>query len=311
MLIDLLVFVVGLAGLLFSADFLVGGAIQISDRLNLSRMAVGLTVVAIGTSLPEAAASVVAALSGHPDIALGNVVGSNICNVALILGIPALFAPILCKPVYLHTDGNVMLGLSLVLWAVALLVGRISETVGWVFLGLFVIHIFYVLKFSPKDDSAPEIETDDSSLKSAVLKIGGSVVGIAVFSKLLVETSVELASALGVSESVIALSLVSLGTSLPELSVSLAAARKGEGDMLVGNIIGSNISNILLVTGLAAVIAPIVVDPQIANLDMPLMLITSVLMLFFLSDKDGINRPKATILLGIYGVVVFRFLTVH
>jgi len=327
MTIDIIILIVSLVCLLLSADRLIDVVVLLAERLKISTMVIGLTVVAIGTSLPEAAASVAAALEGHPEIALGNVIGSNICNVALILGIPALIGPIVCARSVLRREGFLMLSLSFFLWGLALVKAQISGRVGIFFILGFFTYIFLVFRFGQADrtveensevekNSKIEKNTDAQvecekhpehcSVFATTTKLVLSIIVLLLSSKYLVEATISLAKGLGISENVIALSVIALGTSLPELSVSIAAVRRNQGDILVGNILGSNISNILLVLGLTSVISPINIEPLTTNLDIPMMLLTSSLMLAFLWDKVGISRGRGIFFLIIYAVGVAR-----
>jgi cation:H+ antiporter len=309
MTFDLILLLGSLGLLIFSADKFVDLSAQLAKRLELSSMVIGLTVVAVGTSLPEALASLVAAIKGYPELALANVVGSNICNVGLILGGPALLAPIVCRRKVLCREGFVMLLSSAVLLVVAFFVGTYSRLFG---VGLFVsffAFMWWVLQSDDGEaveDELASIEVDQSSLWILGLKVATSLVFLLAASWLLVDSAVSVAQVLGVSTNVIGLSVVALGTSLPELSVALSAARKGRGDMLVGNILGSNISNILLVIGLAAMVQPIEVKSTVVNLDLPIMLGFAVLMQGFLWQKQGITRPRAIALLVAYSLVILR-----
>lgn len=314
MLANFLIFIISLIGLLFSADYFVDQAVLLSKKLKLPKIVVGLTVVAVGTSLPEAAASAIAALSGHPEMALGNVIGSNICNIALILGIPALISPIKCRYEYLIKDGLIMLFLSFFLWGLTLYKSQISGLTSYFFLAGFAAYIFYTLKYAGSNEDERNFDDDlsedggksNSSLFIS-LRLAGAMVAIVVFAKFLVDSSSSLATLLGVSENVIALSLIAIGTSLPELSVALSAIKKGESGLLVGGIIGSNISNILLVLGLASFLSPINIQAEVGQIDMPIMVLCSMLMLLFLSQKSGINFIKGITLLVVYSMVIGRF----
>jgi len=343
MLLELFKFVISLIALLYSADQLVEVVIVLAKRFGVSTLVIGLTVVAIGTSLPEVMVSADAALHGHPAIALGNVIGSNICNVGLILGIPALIAPIVVRPRVMATQGGLMLAISFGLWALAVSLGVLEPFIGVLFLVFFTSFLFvtfrreaaYVAsvkagKKGAVDASSPihtGVESEDAGFIEEVIEevveeveekkipkrmLKVFIKTIALFaillisSDVLVQATVTLAGQLGVSEHVIAISLVAFGTSVPELSVSLAAIRRGESEILIGNILGSNISNILLVLGVAATITPVVMKPITIKLDLPVMVFFSLLMVIFLSQKDGITKPKGIVLLALYGLVIVR-----
>ena len=334
MAIDLIILLISIICLLISADKLIDIAVYLAEKLNISTMVIGLTIVAIGTSLPEAAASVAAALEGYPEIALGNVIGSNICNVALILGVPSLLGPIVCARSVLRREGFFMIGLTALLWLLALAIGYIPRELGILFVALFFFYVFFVFHMAKSEENKDVSEVEkghqpeairaveeeglgihksadgeaakENPVSVLIAKLVVSIIVLLLSSKFLVESTISLARGMGVSESVIALSVIALGTSLPELSVSIAAVRRKQGDILVGNILGSNISNILLVTGLASAISPISIKSITTSLDLPLMLVVSCFMIVFLWDKKGITKPRGVFLLMVYALVIAR-----
>ena len=319
MLSEFIILVVSLAVLLYSADQLIDTVVKLAKGLNVSTMVVGLTVVAIGTSLPELMASSAAAIKGHPNIAVGNVIGSNVCNVGLILGLPALFFPILCRRSVLQREGVLML-LATAAFLLLAFLGGLNRLFGGVFVLAFIAFVYFAFQAGEEEDSQtpsePAEEKEEETERSAVeeskririviLKMMGFLVALLASSEFLVRATVSLASAMGVSEGVIAISMIAFGTSLPELSVSIAAAKKNQGDILVGNILGSNISNILLVLGATALITPFSVHPVSLYFDLPLMSLLAVLMLVFLWQTNGITRHKGMTLLGLYGLMILR-----
>jgi len=311
MILNLLIFAICLAGLLYSSDKLIDSVVVIAERMKISPMVVGLTVVAVGTSLPEVMASVTAAYKGYPEIAVGNVVGSNICNVALVLGVPALFFNINCSTKVIQREGTVMLLCSFVLGLIGVFSFTIGRGLGLVFtlsFFAFIAAVFLSAKASKKKAEEEE-DTEDLekfSMAPELAKIALMLVLLLVSSKFLVDATVSLATAFGVSEAVIAISLIALGTSLPELSVSISAARKNQDDILVGNILGSNISNILLVLGSTALVKPFSISRDVATIDMPIMIFLAVCMYGFLYTEKGITRNRALVLLAVYVMVILR-----
>ena len=319
MLEQSLTLVFSLAALLLSADKLVDLAVQLAQRLGVTPFVIGLTIISVGTSLPEVMASGAAALRGYPEIAVGNVVGSNICNVGLILGLPAVFAAISCRRPIVLREGAVMVLITLSFWFLAAVFGGISQFVGLLFLLAFVSFVYWALKSNENqnvegdsDVSFLEEQTSERSpgkeiqMFSVVAKLVLSFVVLLLSSEFLVRSTVGLAQALGVSEGVIALSLIAFGTSLPELSVSYASARQGLGDVLVGNVLGSNITNLLLVLGVSASIHPLSFGPTTISLDIPLMTVFALLMVYFLFHNRGITRGKGLLLLSLYSLVIVR-----
>ena len=318
MLANLAIFLVSLVFLLLSADRLIDVVVTFAKGLRISAMVVGLTVVAIGTSLPEVMASSAAAFRGYPDIAIGNVVGSNICNVGLILGLPALFFPIVCSRTVILREGSLMLLATAMLWALGVFLGGMSRiAAGVFFLGFcwFIYSVFHSESGceesdtgeSSVDDAPGESSTDEAgSTAVLILKLLAYLAALLISSEFLVRSTVELARAVGIAEGVIAISIIALGTSLPELSVSIAAAKKNQGDILIGNILGSNISNIFLVLGVSGLILPFPISGLTLSLDIPLMALLAGLMFYFLYQERGINRSRGIVLLLLYGVMITR-----
>lgn len=330
MILSFIIFAVSLTVLVKAADVFIDTAVDCAQRLNISPMVVGLTIVAVGTSLPEAVASAAAAFEGVPQIAIGNVLGSNICNVALILGLPALMVPITCRREVIVREGSVMLGISIGLWFACLFFGGLSRSVGVLFVLAFFAFIYIVMKLSKAEqmydaaekiaeggvlDSgegdasdqavAPSEKEGEGFLKEGLIMLA-SLVFLLASSKFLVDSTVDLARGLGISETVIAISLIALGTSLPELAVSIAAVKKKQGDIMVGNILGSNISNILLVLGITSAIKPFTVETLTLWFDFPMMVLLSGLMFYYLYNDRGIDKPRGALLLSLYAVTIAR-----
>ncbi len=312
MLVEILILLISLAALLFSADRLIELIVTFARGLNIPTMVVGLTVVAIGTSLPEVMASAAAAFKGHPEIAVGNVVGSNVCNVGLILGLPALFFPIVCSRRVIVRQGGLMLFVTGLFWAIALFNGEISRGISLLFVLGFCAFIYGVFRASASMQSAEEAVEDTAEIADVgsvpilVLKMIAFLVGLLISSEFLVRSTIEIARGVGISEAVIAISVIALGTSLPELSVSIAAAKKNQGDILVGNILGSNISNILLVLGVTGLISPFPISTVTTKFDIPLMGTLAVAMFAFLYSEKGISKSRGIALLLLYGVMILR-----
>ncbi|MCB1967238.1 MAG: calcium/sodium antiporter, partial [Candidatus Accumulibacter sp.] len=275
-------FIPGLLALIIGAELLVRGASRLALSLGISPLVVGLTVVAFGTSSPELAVSVQSAWSGQVDIAMGNVVGSNILNVLFILGISALIAPLLVHRQLIRQEVPMMIGISLLLWALVA-DGGISRGDGLLLVVLLIGYNFLIIRQSRRDgvaasEQAPAIDTAGGRswnahwLVQMLLIVGG--MGLLVLgSNWLVEAAVTLARRLGMSEAIVGLTIVAAGTSLPEMATSIMAAVRGERDIAVGNVVGSNIFNILAVLGISASVAPgdLIVAPSILAFDLPVM----------------------------------------
>ena len=270
----------GIVYLLMGGDLLVRGAVALSRRWRLSPMVVGVTVVALGTSAPELFVSIEAALTGHPGIALGNIVGSNIANSLLVTGTLALLLPIVAGPERSRFDAIVMIGVSVGLVILAW-DHRIGAGEGTVLLLGLVAFLYRQVRVGRQTVSRPPPRAGDldwvlglpSRTWMIVLLIAVGAIWLPIGARLLVESAAEIASHYGVSEAVIGLSLVALGTSLPELATVVIAAARRQLDVALGNVIGSNILNILAIMGTAAVAAPVALDvpPQFFSVDFPVM----------------------------------------
>jgi cation:H+ antiporter len=300
----------GLALLLGGAELLVRGASRLALRLGLTPLVIGLTVVAFGTSAPEMAIGVGAALRGEPDLALGNVVGSNIANVLLVLGLSALVTPMVVQRQLVRLDVPVMLAVSVAVLAMALdgMIGRIE---GVLLFAAGVAYVVVLLRLARRgnDDIAaaaeadvPDEETAQAPLwRHALLVLGG--LGLLVLgSHWLVAGAVTVAQLLGVSELVIGLTVVAIGTSLPEIATSLMAALRGERDLAVGNIVGSNVFNLLFVLGAASAIAPdgMVVRSAALHFDLPVMTAVAAACLPIFFTGHCIQRWEGALFLGYY-----------
>jgi cation:H+ antiporter len=279
-------FILGLIALIVGAELLVRGASKLALSFGISPLVVGLTVVAFGTSSPELAVSVQSTWSGQVDIALGNVVGSNIFNVLFILGLSALITPLLVHQQLIRQEVPIMLGVSLLLWALAA-DGGIGGWEGGLLVTLMVGYTFLLIRQSRRETAAVQAEVNteyteafdgppkgwDAHWGVQVLLILGGLALLVLGANWLVEAAVGFARELGVSELVIGLTIVAAGTSLPEVATSILAAIRGERDIAVGNVVGSNIFNILGVLGISALVAPsaLNVAPAMLAFDLPVM----------------------------------------
>lgn len=309
---DFLYIVSGLVLLVIGGNWLLKSAVGLSYRLNISKIIVGLTVVSFATSLPELIVSVKAAIDGYPDIAIGNVVGSNIGNVGLVLGIVLLINAIQVDKSFFATDWPTKMIASTLLFVFLIIDGELSRTEGFIFIIILILFLFYLIKQNQKIEvDIPEVkEVEMSFLKIFIfLALGGFALWVG--SEFLVEGAVSLASSIGVSERVIAVTVVSIGTSIPELASSVIASLKKENDISIGNIIGSNIFNILSVLGITSIISPIKnIDLRIINQDIYWMLgFGLILMPLVLLPKRGSLSFKEGILLLI-GYSIFIYFTI-
>ena len=284
-------FVVGLVALILGAELLVRGASRLALAVGISPLVVGLTVVAAGTSSPELAVSVQSAWSGQVDIALGNVVGSNIFNVLFILGVSAMITPLLVHEQLVRREVPLMIAVSLLLWALAA-DGAIGRIDGIVLAGLLTAYTVVVIRASRRETAQRQSNDEESNGAAAdgippgdgghwtiqLACIAAGLVLLVLGSQWLVEAAVGFARALGVSELVIGLTLIAAGTSLPEVATSITAAVRGQRDIAVGNVVGSNVFNILGVLGASAIVSPagLSVAPSMAVFDLPVMVVVAL-----------------------------------
>ncbi len=305
MWLAILAVVVGLAILVWSADIFIDGAVVLANKLNVPSFLIGVVILGLGTSAPEMVVSVLAALEGSPELALGNAYGSNIINIALVLGATVLISPIIIRKSIINRDMPLLLLVTAVA-AWQLSDGVLSNTDGIILIILLVavLGIQIVLSLREGNHEHEDDPVMDSSEESSTIRgLGGLFLGLLVLilsSRAIVWGAVELATLWGLSELIIGLTIVAVGTSLPELVASLSAARKGEHDMALGNIIGSNIFNTLGVVGLAALIAPITPNSIILSRDILAMglltLLLFVMCLFTFKTKRKFGRTSGTTL---------------
>lgn len=317
MITNLVFLVAGIALLIKGADYLVDGAGSIARRLGVSTLVIGLTVVAFGTSAPELAVNILSATSGNTDIALGNINGSNIANILLVLGITAYIAsvPVKSRTVIKEVPFMLLSGLILVVVMADSFLGDsniaiISRTDGLLLLGFFAIFIYYLF-LSSKSTPAAKIEKTKMPLwKSSGLTLMG-LIGLGLGGQLTVSGATGIAGAAGISDSLIALTIIAIGTSLPELVTAVVATRKGDTDLAVGNVIGSVIFNILLVIGVTSLIAPIavnsinIVDALVALGAMALLFIAIHVGNGFLKDPNkDISKKEGLVFIALYIVYI-------
>jgi cation:H+ antiporter len=308
---------VGLLILVKGADWLVDGAVAIARHLGLNTLIIGLTIVAMGTSAPEVAASVTAALSGSGDIAVGNVYGSNIANLALVGGICALIRPILVSGSVLIRDLPIMLAATLLL-RLLLADGFFSRPESLLMLILFTGVIVLMIKSEKRKElrdsdvlkEAKEAISHAAALKpaKAALFIVLGLIGLGAGARLAVTNAVFLGQAAGISDAVIGLTIIAIGTSLPELITCLIASFKGHDDLSVGNLVGSNIFNAMFVLGITGSVRPFAVSPRLIGLDFWLVVLISVVFAGFAYLSPKIGRFAGLVLSGIYvGYMVYLF----
>lgn len=309
MLINIILLIVGFVVLIKGADFFVDGTSSVASNFKVSKMLIGLTIVAFGTSAPEFAVSVKSLLSGSGDIVLGNVIGSNILNILLILGVSAMFHSLNVKNNTVKKELPITM-LITTLFAVLLsdnifdsnAVNQFTRGDGIVLLLFFSVFLYYLIRMSRKKIDVDQDEKPAMSLtKSFVWTIGG-IVAIVLGSNAVVDSTTYLAKAIGVSERLISLTIIALGTSLPELVTSITATRKGEYDIAIGNVVGSNVFNIGIVIGLPVAILGGIEKIAFSYIDLIVMIASAVLLFIFSAKDNKISKKEGLIFLLIFVV---------
>lgn len=305
MLLTLFYLLLGLVLLYYGAEGLVRGSSSLALRLGLSPLLVGLTVVAFGTSAPELVVSLKAASMGQGDISVGNVVGSNICNIGLILGLSALIVPIRVASQIVRVDTPIMIAATLLsLWF--LHDGELSRAEGIILFALLLGYLVFSIVLAKKKSSdvlagefSEEVKVTKGGVILDVVFVAGGLVLLVLGARMLVSAAVDIARAAGLSEAVIGLTIVAVGTSLPELATSLVAAVKKEADIAVGNVVGSNIFNILGILGVSATIIPLS-SSGITSIDLGMMMLFALVLWGFAWTGHRINRIEGALLLLAY-----------
>lgn len=306
----------GVVYLLMAGDLLVRGALALSHRLSVSTVAVGLTVVALGTSAPELVVSLSAALGGLSELAITNVTGSNIANVLLVVGLPAVIYPMACDQEGVGRDALFMLGAS-VLFAILVAVGPLGRVDGTILLAGLVVFFLFVLRsasvggaWTPDSVEAERVLGIPSRRRTIVLFLLLGAVGLPLGADLLIQGAVGIASAVGISNAVVGLTVVALGTSLPELATTLVAALKREADLAVGNIVGSNVLNLFAIMGITAVVSreAILVPAGLVERDLPVMLGAAVVLTLVAVGRGRVGRGLGVALFSCYIVYIFLLL---
>jgi cation:H+ antiporter len=317
MLIDVLLIILGMALLVKGGDWLIDGSSNLARRYKISELAIGLTIVAFGTSAPELVVSLVAAIDSHPEIAIGNAIGSNNCNLFLVLGITGLITPVVVQ----KNTVRVEIPLSLIVAIILFLLGNygfvyggrnlLNRIDGLILLLLFAFFIYFCFKNMKKERAGDTRSTDTVfPLGKSLLYIVIGLTSLVAGGKVVVNSAVDLARALNISEKVIGLTIIAIGTSLPELVTSITAIIKKSSDIAVGNIIGSNIFNICLILGIGALVRPIEYSP-VFNRDIYLLVFGTLLLLLamFTGKKRRLVRWEAAIFVLIYiGYVMYLIL---
>lgn len=314
---NIVLVLIGLAGLFFGGNWLVRGASNIAISFGVSKLIIALTFVAVGTSVPELLVSIKAALDGFSDLSIGNVVGSNIANIGLILGFTGLVAPIAVQAIMVKREIPIMILFTL-FTSILILDGEISRVDGLLLLFSFAGFntMFYVLAKREQDEAnrllADLDDTPPPDEMNRLQEIAYLVAGVALLvvgAQFMVTGAVNLARIAGISELVIGVTMVAFGTSLPELAASITAALKGESDIAIGNVVGSNIANLLLILGTTAFLRPIPVNTSMVQVEFLVMIAFAILLLPF-AWRRTLGRRESALFLGAYfAFVTYSFLT--
>ena len=296
---QVLLLIFGIVVVLKSADWLTNGAVGLATKLGISQIVIGLTIVAIGTSMPEFFVSIVSAIKGTPDLAVGNIVGSNIFNVLLIVGVAATVAPIAIQRATVRRDIPIAIVASIML-TFMMLDDNISRIDALILFAAFIAFIWITLRNSKNDANEKDATTEKviPTWKSVLFIIFG-LVGLVLGSNIFVDNASSLAHGWGISDAVIGLTIVAGGTSLPELATSAVAARKGDSGIAIGNVLGSNVFNILMILGLTGIISPMHIQ-NITYIDMAVMVISMALFWLFSFTKLRVERWEGCVLIACF-----------
>lgn len=298
-IIQVVLLLVGFVFLIKGSDFFVDGASSIASILKVPTIIVGLTIVAFGTSAPEAAVSITSSLTGNNAMAVSNVIGSNLFNILMVIGICALFGDLLMEKSVLNKDLPFLVGIT-VLWAIFIVIGwNISNIEGLILLAILVVYVFYLIRNAGKSGAADYVEKPKLTLPKSIIFMLVGLAGIILGGDLVVNSASDIAIALGMSETLVGLTIVAIGTSLPELVTSLTALKKGENQLVIGNVIGSNIFNILFVLGASSAISAIPLDSSMLT-DVIFMVAITVLCFIFGKTQNKYDKKEGIILISLF-----------
>lgn len=314
MIASIALVILGFALLVAGAEWLVGGSSKLAKRFGVSDLVIGLTIVAFGTSTPELVVSLLASLSGSADVSLGNVVGSNTCNILLILGLSALIAPLTTTSgtVWKEIPFMILAGLVLLVQvndiafdqSASNTISRSDSAVMLLFFGIFLVYIFQIIR-TGRPESSQRVSTP---LSKPIIQIVGGLAALILGAQFVVNSAVEIATSLGVSEALVGLTIVAVGTSLPELATSMVAAYRKNADIAVGNIVGSNIFNVFFILGISGLVAPLPISTGF-GVDLWVMMAATFalfLAMFIGKPYHQIQRSEGVLFLALYaGYTVF------
>jgi cation:H+ antiporter len=300
-IIQIVLLIVGFVFLIKGSDFFVDGASSIASLLKIPTIIVGLTIVALGTSAPEAAVSITSSITGSNAMAVSNVIGSNLFNMLMVIGIAALLSELLMEKEVLEKDLPFLVGIT-ILWAVFIILGwDITNIEGIILLLIMIAYIAYLVYSTKKSGGANEVEKPKYSLPYSIVFILVGLAGIIIGGDLVVDSASAIAIAFGMSETLVGLTIVAIGTSLPELVTSITALKKGENQLVIGNVIGSNIFNILFVLGASSAISAIPLDSSLL-IDVLFMIFVTIICFIFGKTQDKYDKREGIILISLFVV---------
>lgn len=309
LIIQIILLLLGFVLLIKGADIFVDGASNIAYYFKISTVVVGLTIVAFGTSAPEAAVSITSALDGNSSLYMGNIIGSNIFNILCVIGISALISNLSVDKVIIKRDFPFSVISSIGLLLIAYVFGEINRIFGLIFLIVLIVYVYNTVKESKKSITEDDIVEAKISVPKSIIFIIIGLIGVIVGSDLVVNSSSYIASTFGLSDALIGLTVVAIGTSLPELVTSLTALKKGEHGMVIGNVIGSCIFNILFITGITSVILPTPIEPKMI-LDIFIMTLIIILGSTFARTQEEIDRKEGLVLVILF-IIYMAFIIIR
>ena len=298
-ILQIVLLVVGFVFLIKGSDLFVDGASSIASILKIPTIIVGLTIVALGTSAPEAAVSITSSLSGNNAMAVSNVIGSNMFNLLMVIGVSAVLKELLMEKSVLNNDLPFLVGITILFAAFIVIGWNISSIEGIILLIILVIYIFAIIRNAKKSSTGGVVEKPKLNLPKSIIFILIGLVGIILGGDLVVDSASYIAMAFGMSETLVGLTIVAIGTSLPEFVTSLTALKKGENQLVIGNVIGSNIFNILFVLGASSAISAIPLDSTML-IDVIFMVFVTVLCFIFGKTQDKFDKKEGIILIALF-----------
>ncbi|MCQ2970143.1 cation:H+ antiporter [Methanobrevibacter gottschalkii] len=298
-IIQVVLLIVGFVFLIKGSDIFVDGSSSIASLLKVPTIIVGLTIVAFGTSAPEAAVSIISSINGNNAMAVSNIIGSNIFNILIIIGVGTLLGDLLMEKNVLNRDLPILIGVTLLLTAFIIIGWNISTIEGIILLAIIVVYVFSLIHSSKKDSHAHDVDKPKLSTKKSISFIIIGLVGIILGGDLVVKSASAIAISFGMSEALVGLTIVAIGTSLPELVTSLTALKKGENQLVIGNVIGSNIFNMLFVLGASSAISEIPLDSSLL-VDVMFMIFITLLCFIFGKTQEKYDKKEGIIFIALF-----------